>query len=515
MALDILGPFPVTTKGNRYVLVLMDYFTKWPEAIPIPDQEASTVAEELVRSWISCYGVPMILHLDQGTNFNSAVFTEFCKLLGILKTRRTVLYPESDGMVERFNRTILNRLSLFVSRNQTDWDTHLPLFLLAYRNTEHEVTGLTPVEMLFGRMLRLPCDILFGRPSEMPSSPIEYMKNLEACLESVHAFARERIKLASERMKTRYDSRETDHHFKEGDLVWMYNPKQRRGLSPKLQQNWEGPYTNSLVSAGPFKCVQDSTLRKLRKQLSCLKALANVLKRSNFCICDFFEDSEDDIRQIWTRICGNALYCVADHFSFEMENELRSIAVLDSYMASIVSPRLVSDILDSSHFDPTSRISVLQFKSYFGTHDKAHSMILEFVADSLAAEDLKCKDVQKAFYAVSVLSKIVPSSYSLFYVGALLIDSNPDLKNVAVTYLKAVCTNDDLRLKVISSYLKMLQSGNVASRLISIKAIEMLQAKHCVDQIEYVAEKDSDSGVREAANCVLISIRESLGLEKT
>ncbi|GBN68852.1 Retrovirus-related Pol polyprotein from transposon 412, partial [Araneus ventricosus] len=140
MALDILGPLPVTTKGNRYALVLMDYFTKWPEAIPIPDQEASTVAEELVRAWISRYGVPMILHSDQGTNFNSALFTELCKLLGILKTRKTALHPESDGMVERFNRTILNHLSLFVSNNQTDWDTHLPLFLLAYRSADHEVT---------------------------------------------------------------------------------------------------------------------------------------------------------------------------------------------------------------------------------------------------------------------------------------------------------------------------------------------------------------------------------------
>ncbi|GBM22894.1 hypothetical protein AVEN_202154-1 [Araneus ventricosus] len=69
------------------------------------------------------------------------------------------------------------------------------------------------------------------------------MKNLEAHLESVHAFARERIKQVSERMKTRYDSRATHHHFKEGDLVRMYNPNRRRGLSPKLQQNWEGPYT--------------------------------------------------------------------------------------------------------------------------------------------------------------------------------------------------------------------------------------------------------------------------------
>ncbi|GBM84009.1 hypothetical protein AVEN_110139-1 [Araneus ventricosus] len=104
MALDILGPFPLKTKGNRYVLVLTDYFTKWPEAIPIPDQEASTVAEELVRSWISCYGMPMILHSDQSSNFNSALLTELCKLLVILKTRTTALRPESDGMVTQIRQ---------------------------------------------------------------------------------------------------------------------------------------------------------------------------------------------------------------------------------------------------------------------------------------------------------------------------------------------------------------------------------------------------------------------------
>ncbi|GBM44907.1 Retrovirus-related Pol polyprotein from transposon 412 [Araneus ventricosus] len=239
MALDILGHLPVTTKGNRYVLVLMDYFTKWLEAIPIPDQEASTVAEELVRAWISRYGVPMILHSDQGTNFNSTFFTELCKLLGILKTRTTALHPESDGMVERFNRTILNNLSLFVSKNQTDWDTNLPLLFLTYRRSDHEVTGFTPEDMLFGRTLRLPGDILFGRPSDTPSSPNEKLNNLEARLESVHVFPRDRTKLASERMKTRYDSGATGHHFKEVDQVWMYNPKRRRGLSTNLQLNWE------------------------------------------------------------------------------------------------------------------------------------------------------------------------------------------------------------------------------------------------------------------------------------
>ncbi|GBL91851.1 hypothetical protein AVEN_172772-1 [Araneus ventricosus] len=108
-----------------------------------------------------------------------------------MKTRTTALHPESDGMVERFNRTILNHLSLFVSKNQTDWDTHLPLFLLAYRSADHEVTGFTPADMLFGRTLRLLCDILFGRPSDEPSSSNEYLNNLETRLEGVHAFVPE------------------------------------------------------------------------------------------------------------------------------------------------------------------------------------------------------------------------------------------------------------------------------------------------------------------------------------
>ncbi|GBO39817.1 hypothetical protein AVEN_120706-1 [Araneus ventricosus] len=164
----------------------------------------------------------MILHSDQRTNFNIALFTEFCKLLGILKTRTTAIHYESDSMFERFNRTILNYLSVFVSKTQTDCDTHLPLFLLVYRSAENEVTRLAPAEMLFGRTLQLPCDIIFGRPGETPSSQDGSLKNLKARLESVHAFPRERIKLASERMKTPYDSREADRHFKKGDLVLMY-----------------------------------------------------------------------------------------------------------------------------------------------------------------------------------------------------------------------------------------------------------------------------------------------------
>lgn len=243
IAFDILGPLPRSNDGNKYILVVMDYFTKWPEAYPIPDQEATTVAEVLLQNWISRYGTPLQLHSDQGRNFTSAVFKALCVLLKIDKTQTTPLHPQSDGMVERFNRTILNHLSLHVSKNQQDWDRKLPLFLLAYRSAVHETTGFTPSKMLFGRELRLPCDLLFGRPPDAPSSPEDYVCELQERLECVHEFARNRINIATEKMKTRYDTRATEHEFHEGDKVWFWNPIRRKGLSPKLQSNWDGPYT--------------------------------------------------------------------------------------------------------------------------------------------------------------------------------------------------------------------------------------------------------------------------------
>ncbi|GFY21665.1 retrovirus-related Pol polyprotein from transposon 412 [Trichonephila clavipes] len=103
IAFDILGPLPRSSDGNNNILVVKDYFTKWPEAYPIPNQEASTVAEVLVQHWISRFRVPLQLHSYQGRNFDSAVCKRLCEILAINKTRTTALHPQSDGMVERFN----------------------------------------------------------------------------------------------------------------------------------------------------------------------------------------------------------------------------------------------------------------------------------------------------------------------------------------------------------------------------------------------------------------------------
>ncbi|GFW76794.1 retrovirus-related Pol polyprotein from transposon 412 [Trichonephila clavipes] len=160
------------------------------QTCPIPDQKALTVAEVLVQHWISRFGVLLQLHSDQERNFYSAVCTRLCEILAIDKTRTKALHHQSDGMVERFNRTILSNLSLLVSSNQQDWDKKLPFFLLTYRSAVHETTGYSPSQMFFGRDLRLPADLLFSRPPDAPLAPQEYIEKLQARMEGIHHLAK-------------------------------------------------------------------------------------------------------------------------------------------------------------------------------------------------------------------------------------------------------------------------------------------------------------------------------------
>lgn len=112
VAVDILGPLPTSLKGNSYVLIVGDYFSKWMEAYPLKDQKAETVADVFVKKIVARFRVPLQMHLDQGRNFESSLFTKMCSLLSIDKMRTTALHAQSDGMVERFNRTLENQLAI-------------------------------------------------------------------------------------------------------------------------------------------------------------------------------------------------------------------------------------------------------------------------------------------------------------------------------------------------------------------------------------------------------------------
>ena len=243
VAVDVVGPLPRSDGGNRFVLTAIDYFTKWPEAYAIPDQEAETVVEALVGGMFSRFGIPENIHSDQGRNFESRVFASMCERLGMHKTRTSPLRPQSDGLVERFHRTMGQQLAILTSQHQRDWDKHLPLVLMACRSAVQESSACTPALLMLGRELRTPGEMAFGRPPEAPDIPPgpEFARRLQDRLESAHEFSRGQQLNAGVRQKRNYDVRERGQHFRAGELVWVYNPQRKKGRCPKLDSQWAGP----------------------------------------------------------------------------------------------------------------------------------------------------------------------------------------------------------------------------------------------------------------------------------
>ena len=152
-AMDIVGPLPKTRHGNRFILTVCDYATRYPEAISFPSTEAPRIARELV-SLFSRVGVPEEVLTDQGPNFMSTLLEKMYHILQIQHIRTSPYHPQTDGLVERFNGTLKAMLRKFVSRSQRDWDDYLPYMLFAYREVPQESTGFSPFELLYGRRVR-------------------------------------------------------------------------------------------------------------------------------------------------------------------------------------------------------------------------------------------------------------------------------------------------------------------------------------------------------------------------
>ncbi|CAC5392160.1 unnamed protein product [Mytilus coruscus] len=203
IALDILGPCPISGNGNEYLIVITDYFSKWTESFSVPNHTALTVADKLVTEVFCRFGMPSQIHSDQGREFESELFAQVCSLLNIEKTRTCPYRPQSDGLVERMNRTLIQMLSIFVNDNRNDWDDHLPFLLMAYRSTIQDSTGFSPFKMLFGRNMTCPLDLISGFSFKNKNSlcPAQYVEWIKHTLTVTYHFANENLLKAASRQK--------------------------------------------------------------------------------------------------------------------------------------------------------------------------------------------------------------------------------------------------------------------------------------------------------------------------
>jgi len=151
VALDIVGPLPVTESGNKYLLTFVDNFTRFCEAIPIAKQDTETIAREFVVRIITQFGVPRRLLTEQGANFTSALIKETCKLLKIQKLQTSSYNPQANGICERMHKLLIDMISHFVKKDARNWDEYVPYAVMAYRAMPHCSTKYSPYYLVFGR----------------------------------------------------------------------------------------------------------------------------------------------------------------------------------------------------------------------------------------------------------------------------------------------------------------------------------------------------------------------------
>ena len=243
VAVDVLGLFPPSSKGSRYIVVFSDYLTRWVEAFPVPSVEATVIARLLIDEIISRHGAPRVLLSDRGTNFLSKVVAEVCKIFQIQKVNTSSYHPQTDGLVERFNSTLCQSLSMYVSKNQKDWDEFIPLILFAHRTSVLDTTGDAPFYVLYEREPRLPIDVKYlpSVADDLSTSVFDYRKRFVEKVELAQNLAGENLR-AQQKVKDYYDQKTKKPVFETGQRVWVYTPRTRKELSKKLMHNWLGPF---------------------------------------------------------------------------------------------------------------------------------------------------------------------------------------------------------------------------------------------------------------------------------
>ena len=267
MADDLLGPLTESEERNSYIMVVGDYFTRWMEAFPIPNQEVATVAEKLVNEVFMRFSIPEKLHSDQGRQFESKLIVEICYLLNIEKTRTTLYHLQSDGLVERFNRTLLDMLSTCAKDHPFEWENYIRKVCMAYNSSVQASTGYMTLYLMFGRQARLPLDVMYetSPPSPANASPGEYAVALQKQLRTAYNLVREKASKAHLRQNQPYNQKVHGQPHKLDDLVWLHSAVTKKGPRSKLQHQWTGPFKVIKKLSNATYHIQDTLHRNQRK----------------------------------------------------------------------------------------------------------------------------------------------------------------------------------------------------------------------------------------------------------
>jgi transposase InsO family protein len=240
---DILGPFPATQSQVKFLLVAVDYFTKWVEAEPVATISTEKVQKFYWQKIICRFGLPRYIVSDNGTQFTSEAVIQFCEEKGIRNTFVSVEHPQANGQAESANKVILKAIKRKLTKKDRNWAEPLPEILWAYHTTIQTSTGETPFKMVYGTDAMIPVEI---NPPSWRRETLTTEANKEALqenldlLEEIREKAHFREFAMKQRVSHKYNTKVIPRNFKEGDLVLKRPMGKDKG--GKLAPNWEGPF---------------------------------------------------------------------------------------------------------------------------------------------------------------------------------------------------------------------------------------------------------------------------------
>ena len=233
IGIDYVGLLPRTKEGNKYIIVAMDYLTKWPEARPTKEATAATTVEFIYDDIVCQHGCPGIIQTDRGTHFNNRLLEKLVEKFRIEHIMSTPYHPQTNGLVERYNRTLINILAKMVEKHTDEWDKYVAPTLFSYRTSRHSTTRLTPFFLVYGREAKLPTDDT--RIEEEPSL-VHHIEQKIDNLPILRGITQQRVTYEQQKQKDQHDRKLADGtQFQIGDQVLYYRAMLDNQRSNKLE----------------------------------------------------------------------------------------------------------------------------------------------------------------------------------------------------------------------------------------------------------------------------------------
>ena len=268
--MDMFGPLVKSSKGNRYVIVFTDSFTKYVELKAVKDQKAKTVADFFIHHIVLKHGAVERIVTDQAQSFCSEFMEIIYSSFASKHTKASPYHPQTNGQAERFNRVLADSLALFVKKNQKDWDRYVPYVQFAYNSARSESTQFSPFYLMHGREPRLPIDVAYDLPKN-------FIEDFDTRFTEARGLVKQNLMEARWKQKQQYDKRHRDVQFEVGQKVLIYSKTKKVGLSSKLLNLYYGPYV-IIEKLGPvtYLCKDIRTEKKTKSHVSRMKIFYEI-----------------------------------------------------------------------------------------------------------------------------------------------------------------------------------------------------------------------------------------------